>query len=104
MPITDRYGNALKKPEQKPSVQQSLDAWALLNELLDIGYPHNFQHEAPHISGYLYDISALIDKAYEIKREASEPIAYNQAHTGAITAEQFEAIWNDKDDGGADNG
>jgi hypothetical protein len=72
MPITDRYGNALKEPEQKPSLQQSLDAWALLNELLELGYPHNFQHESPNISGYLYDISALIDKAYEIKREAIE--------------------------------
>ena len=28
MPITDRYGTALKQPEQKPSVQQSLDSWA----------------------------------------------------------------------------
>ena len=72
MPITDRCGNALKHPEQKPTVQQSLDAWALLNELLGLGYPHNFQQEAPHISSYLYYISALIDKAYEIKREASE--------------------------------
>ena len=43
------------------------ESWALLNELLEIGYPHSFQHEAPHISGYLYDISALIDKVYEIK-------------------------------------
>lgn len=67
MTITNRYGNALKQPEQKPTVQQSLDAWALLNELLELGYPHNFQHEAPHISGYLNDISAMIDKAYEIK-------------------------------------
>ena len=72
MPITDRYGNALKQPEQKPSVQQSLDAWALLNELLDLGYPHNFQHEAPHISNYLFDLSALIDKALKIKKEVSE--------------------------------
>ena len=72
MPITDRYGTALKQPEQKPSVQQSLDSWALLNELLGLGYPHNFQHEAAHISGYLYDISALIDKAYKIKREVSD--------------------------------
>lgn len=38
------------------------------------------------------------------KMKQEQPIAYNQAHTGAITAEQFEAIWNDKDDGGADNG
>lgn len=68
MPITDRCGNALKEPEQKPSLQQSLDAWALLNELLELGYPHNFQHEAPHISNYLFDLSALIDKALKIKR------------------------------------
>lgn len=68
MPITDRYGNVLKEPEQKPSLQQSLDAWALLNELLELGYPHNFQHEKPHISNYLFDLSALIDKALEIKR------------------------------------
>lgn len=72
MPIIDRYGNDLKQPEQKPTVQQSLYAWALMNELLALGYPHNFQHEAPHISSYLYNISALIDKAYKIKREAVE--------------------------------
>lgn len=68
MLITDRYGNELKTPEQKPTVQQSLDAWALLNELLELGYPHNFQHEKPHISNYLFDLSALIDKALKIKR------------------------------------
>lgn len=68
MPITDRYGNALKEPEQKPSLQQSLDAWALLNELIELGYPHNFQREKPHISNYLFDLSALIDKALKIKR------------------------------------
>lgn len=71
MPITDRYGNELKKPEQKTTVQQSLDAWALLNELLELGYPHNFQHTEPWVSGYLFDLSALIDKAFKIKREVS---------------------------------
>lgn len=69
MPITDRYGNELITPEQKPTVQQSLDAWALLNELLEIGYPHNFQNELPHIRNYMFDISALIDKAFKIKRK-----------------------------------
>lgn len=69
MPITDRYGNVLKAPEQKPTLQQSLDAWALLNELLELGYPHNFQHEVGYITDYLYDLSALIDKAFKIKKE-----------------------------------
>lgn len=68
MPITDRYRKKLKIPEQKPTLQQSLDAWALLNELIELGYPHNFQHEAPHISNYLFDLSALIDKAFKIKK------------------------------------
>ena len=90
MPITDRYGNALKQPEQKPTVQQSLDAWALLNELIKLGYPHNFQHEAPHISGYLYDISALIDKAYKIKaKEQVSPLdrlaaEYDRKHPNGL--------------------
>lgn len=67
-PITDRYGNELIRPDQKPTFDQALDSWALLNELIELGYPHNFQHEAPHISGYLFDLSALIDKALKIKR------------------------------------
>ena len=72
MQITDRYGNRLKDPQQKPTLQQSIDAWALLNELLEIGYPHNFQHEAPHIRDYCFDISALIDKGFKIKKEAEK--------------------------------
>lgn len=68
MQITDRYGDPLKEPEQKPTLEQSAQAWALLNELIELGYPHNFQHEKPHISNYLFDLSALIDKALKIKK------------------------------------
>ena len=32
--ITDRYGDALKEPEEKPTLAQSIQAWALLNELI----------------------------------------------------------------------
>lgn len=67
-PITDRYKNVLKKPKERPTLAQTIQAWALLNELLELGYPHNFQHEAPHISNYLSDLSALIDKALKIKQ------------------------------------
>lgn len=70
--ITDRYGDSLKEPEEKPTLAQSIQAWALLNELIELGYPHNFQHEAPHISGYLYGLSALIDKAFKIKRSVDD--------------------------------
>jgi hypothetical protein len=32
--------------------------------VVDVGYPHNFQHEAPHISGYCYDITRAIRKCF----------------------------------------
>lgn len=71
--IEDRYGNKLKKPKNKPTINQSLDSWALLNELVELGYPHNFQREyapiSPSLVDYCFDISALIDKARKIMEE-----------------------------------
>ena len=32
--------------------------------VVDVGYPHNFQREAPHIRGYCYDITRAIDKCF----------------------------------------
>ena len=32
--------------------------------VVEVGYPHNFQHEAPHIRGYCYDITRAIDKCF----------------------------------------
>ena len=72
MPITDRYGNELKQPEQKPTLQQSLDSWALLNELIELGYAHNFHNGDRWVANYLYDLSALIDKAFKIKKEVEQ--------------------------------
>ena len=43
--IKDRYGKELKKSEYMPTIQQSIDSWALVNELIELGYCHNFQHE-----------------------------------------------------------
>lgn len=65
--ITDRYGHQLKMPKQKPTLLQSIYAWALLNELADLGYPHNFQHERADLADYGYNISAIIDKAHKIR-------------------------------------
>lgn len=36
-----------------------------LENIVKVGYPHNFQHEAPHISGYCYDITEAITKCFE---------------------------------------
>jgi len=66
--IKDRYGKELKNPEHRPTIQQSIDSWALVNELVELGYCHNFQHERSDIRNYIYDVSALIDKAQEIKK------------------------------------
>jgi hypothetical protein len=32
--------------------------------VVDVGYPHNFQREAPHIRGYCYDITRAIEKCF----------------------------------------
>ena len=36
-----------------------------LEYIVKVGYPHNFQHEAPHISGYCYEITDAITKCFE---------------------------------------
>ena len=39
----------------------------LINELLNLGYPHNFQHEAPWVVDYLYSLTEIIKKAFKVK-------------------------------------
>ena len=38
----------------------------LLQQLTDLGYPHNFQHEAPWVVDYLYKLTEIIKKAFKI--------------------------------------
>lgn len=33
--------------------------------VVDVGYPHNFQIETPHIRGYCYDITKAIKKCFD---------------------------------------
>ena len=65
--IKDRFGKELKKPEHRPTIQQSVDSWALVNELIELGYFHNFQNGISDIADYIYKVSALLDKALLIK-------------------------------------
>lgn len=65
--IKDRYKRPLKEPKERPTLMQSIYAWALLNELLELGYPHNFQAERSDLADYGYNISAIIDKAHKIR-------------------------------------
>ena len=64
--INDRYGISLSNPKTKATLDQSLLSGWLINELITIGYPHNFQGERSDIRNYMYDVSSLIDKARKI--------------------------------------
>ena len=67
--ITDRYGKPLKKAKEKPTVEQSVLAWDLLNELIELGYCHSFQYIESHswVLDFLYSESAILDKALKIR-------------------------------------
>ena len=43
--IKDRYGNELKTPDHRPTVQQSISSWALTNELIELGYCHKSERK-----------------------------------------------------------
>ena len=61
------------KEYPKPTVQQSIDAWRLIIDLVnDPGYPHNWQCEAVHIRSYMRDITAIVKRAWNIINKESE--------------------------------
>lgn len=64
--VIDRYGKELEFTDKKPTVEQAVLSWYLVNELISLGYPHNFQAERSDIRNYMYDASSLIDKARKI--------------------------------------
>ena len=57
------------KEYPKPTIQQSVDSWHIVLDLIELGYPHNFQREAPWVAQYCRDISRIIDKAFEVRDE-----------------------------------
>ena len=67
--ITDRYGNKLKKAKNKPTVMQSVNSWDIVNELTELGYCNNFQHERDDIVDYIYKVSSIIDKAMMVSEK-----------------------------------
>ena len=67
--ITDRYGNKLKKSKNKPTVMQAVNSWDIVNELTELGYCNNFQHERDDIVDYIYKVSSIIDKAMMISEK-----------------------------------
>lgn len=59
MDALEKYG--------KPTLAQSIASWLVLNKLLEIGYPHNFQGERSDIRDYMFDISKVIRLAFDVK-------------------------------------
>ena len=42
----------------------------VIDALLKVGYPHNFQNEKPWIRDYMYEITEVVKKAFEVKSDA----------------------------------
>lgn len=55
--VKDRNGDALREPSVRPTLEQSIYAWAVMRELVELGYCHTYQW------AYIYDVSKIIDKA-----------------------------------------
>ncbi|MGN8636619.1 hypothetical protein [Eubacterium pyruvativorans] len=66
--VTDRYGIKLRKPKEKPTLLQSVLAWAVVNELVGLGYPKNLYEEPRELVNYHYQLGRVIDKARKVVR------------------------------------
>ena len=57
--LADRLKSALRR--ERGDCAKLREA---VKAVVDVGYPHNFQREAPHIRGYCYDITRAIEKCF----------------------------------------
>jgi hypothetical protein len=66
MPEVAVAENATTTPTRDKSSQvgNAAEMYEALKAVVKVGYPHNFQHEAPHIRGYCYEITTAIDKCF----------------------------------------
>ena len=55
------------KQYPNPTYQQSLEAWCLLNDLIKLGYPHDFLNGRPHIRSYMWKVTDLVRDAIHIR-------------------------------------
>ena len=66
-----------------------------LEAVVKVGYPHNFQKEAPHIRGYCYEITTAIKKCFAAL--SSPP--RNCDRPECATTREAQDVWR-KEDGG----
>ena len=50
----------------KDAVELLKDQRKVIRDLVTLGYPHNFQHEAPWVAQYCRDVSGVIKEAFEV--------------------------------------
>ena len=55
------------KQYPNPTYKQSLEAWCLLNDLIKLGYPHDFLRGLPHIRSYMWKVTDLVRDAIHIR-------------------------------------
>lgn len=69
--------------------------------VVEVGYPHNFQREAPHIRSYCYDITKAIEKCYAALSAPARNCdrQFRNAHDvlSRFTAETGRQIFNTTD-------
>lgn len=60
--FADRLDAAIKR--EREAVGNAAAIRSALEAVVKVGYPHNFQREAPHIRGYCYEITTAIEKCF----------------------------------------
>lgn len=55
------------KEYPKPTLAQSIASWHIVCDICELGYPHDFQREMPHIRDYMYKVSDIVGNAMAIK-------------------------------------
>lgn len=82
--------NATTTPtcEKSSQVGNTAKMREALEAVVKVGYPYNFHHEAPHISGYCYEITTAINKCFAA---LAEPPRNCDVGTAEEQAERFKA-------------
>ena len=66
------FGECLPVEEKEVTVKESIAIYHILKQLIELGYPHNFQHKNKWVVDYCYKISEIVKQAIEIKKYQEE--------------------------------
>lgn len=58
--------------EKEVTVKEAIASYHIVKQLIELGYPHNFQHENKWVVDYCYKISEIVKQAIEIKKYQEE--------------------------------